>query len=227
MKLSIVIPAYNEEKTLSRVLNKVESAFVFGLDKEIIIIDDGSSDLTKEILKNLESKYKILYHPRNLGKGAAIRTGFKQATGDIILVQDADLELSPDDYPLLLKPILDKKTKVVFGSRTVTDNPYLFTSYYLGGKVISRLVQLLYGTYLSDVYVGYKAFNKEVLDKLNLKSSGFEIEAELAVKTLKQKEPIAEVAISYNPRTRAEGKKINWKDGAKAISTIIKYRFVD
>ena len=224
-KVSIVIPIYNEKKTILKILEKVEKSDTLGLEKEIILVDDGSTDGTKEILKKLENKYQVIYHQENSGKGAAVRTGFKKVSGDIILIQDADLELSPENYPEILKPILLGKSEVVYSSRYQKYNPHHYYHYYLGGKIISFLTNIFYGSKLSDVYCGYKVFKTDVLKNLNLESNGFEIEQELTIKTLKKGYQILEVPISYYPRTRQEGKKIRAWDGLKAIWLIIKYKF--
>jgi glycosyltransferase involved in cell wall biosynthesis len=226
-KVSIVIPVYNEKSTILKILEEVEKSDTLGLEKEIILVDDGSINGTKEILKNLETKYQIIYHQQNLGKGAAVRTGFGKATGDIILIQDADLELNPENYPKILKPILSGETEVVYSSRYQEHNPtYYYRHYYLGGKLISYLTNIFYGSKLSDVYCGYKVFKADVLKSLELESNGFGIEQELTIKTLKKGYKIKEVSISYYPRTREEGKKIRWWDGLEAVWLIIKYKFI-
>jgi len=224
-KLSIVIPIYNEEKTLLEILKKVENAPVFNLEKEIILIDDGSTDSTKIILKNLGNKYKVLYHQKNQGKGKAIRTGFEKTTGDIILIQDADLELNPNNYPQLLKPILENKADIVYGSRYKQKDSSIYKSHYWGVKILSFLTNLLYGSKLTDVYCGYKVFKTNILKNLKLVSNGFEIESELTVKSLKKGYKITEVPIDYFPRSFDQGKKIRLSNGLKAILIIIKNRF--
>lgn len=225
-KVSIIIPIYNEKETLLEVIKRVEKSPTLGLEKEIILIDDGSNDSTRSILKSLENKYQVIYHQKNLGKGAALRTGLGRASGDIILIQDADLELDPENYPELLKPILENKADFVIGSRFSPQNPCLYRINYWGVKLISLLTNFLYGSKLSDVYCGYKAFRAPILKNLSLKSKGFEIEAELTVNFLKRKQRTLEVPISYRPRTFEEGKKIRWWNGLKAIWLIIKYKFI-
>ena len=223
-KLSIIIPVYNEENTILEILKRVE-AIELSLEKEIIIIDDGSTDGTKDLLKNLDqNKYKVIFQDKNQGKGAALRTGFKQATSDFMIIQDADLEYNPQEFPKLLKPIIQNKADVVYGSRNLKDNPRFKKSYYWGVLLISWLNNILYGSKLTDTYTCYKVFRASVLKDLNLESNGFEIEAELTAKLLKKKYRILEIPIDYSPRNVEEGKKINWLDGVKAILTMIKYK---
>ena len=223
-KLSIVIPVYNEEKTILEILKRVEVVELPDLEKEIIIIDDGSTDGTKEILKNLERQYKVLYHFNNQGKGAALRTGLRQVSGDFVIIQDADLEYNPQEYPRLLESIIQNKADIVYGSRNLKDNPRFKKSYYWGVLFISWLTNILYGSKLTDVYTCYKVFKTPILKNLDLKSNGFEFEEEVTVKALKKKYRILEIPISYCPRSFVEGKKINWRDGIKAILVMIKYR---
>jgi len=228
MKLSILIPIYNEEKNLLNILQRVEEADVLGLEKEIILIDDGSTDKTCEILKNLEKKYLVIYHPQNYGKGRALRSGLKKATGDLILIQDADLEYHPKNYPDLLKPILEKKTEVVFGSRFLKKRAEIhdiYWLYYLGNKFTNCLLNFLYKTKLTDFWTGYKLFSASVIKNLPLESDRFEIEAEITLKLLKKKYRILEIPIDYSPRTFKEGKKIRVSDGLKALWLIIKNKF--
>lgn len=224
MKLSIIIPIYNEKKTLLEILKRVEEADALGLEKEIVLVDDGSTDGTREILKNLEKRYRVIYHSKNRGKGTALRTGFKETAGDVILIQDADLEYNPQNYPQLLRPILDNKTEIVYGSRALKKNPYLRKGNYWGAKLISWLTNLLYGSNLTDVYTCYKVFRAHILKEMRLESNGFDIEQELTSKALKKKYKIMEVPINYSPRGFKEGKKIKTKDGFIAIWKIMKYR---
>ena len=223
LKLSIIIPVFNEEKTILEILKRIEVVEFPNLEKEIIIIDDCSTDGTKEILKRLEGKYKILEHSNNQGKGAALRTGFKQASGDFLIIQDADLEYHPQEYYRLLEPIIQNKADIVYGSRNLKDNPRFKKTYYWGVRLISWLTNVLYGSNLTDVYTCYKVFKTPILRNLNLESNGFEFEAEVTINALKKKYRILEIPINYFPRSFEEGKKINWRDGLKAILTIIKY----
>lgn len=225
-KVSIVIPVYNEKRTILRILEEVEKSNTLNLEKEVILVDDGSTDGTRDILKTLEKKYKVFYHQENLGKGAALRTGFEKAKGDIILIQDADLELNPENYPQILEPILKGKSEVVYSSRYQKYNPHNYHAYYLGGRLISYLTNIFYGSKLSDVYCGYKVFKANVLKGLNLENNGFGIEQELTIKILKKGYKITEVPITYYPRTRQEGKKIRIWDGLKAVWLIIKNKFI-
>jgi len=222
-KLSVIIPAFNEARTIKEVLKKVEES---PIDKEIIIVDDFSSDGTRDILRNLGDKYKIIYHEKNKGKGAAIKSGFKEATGDIIIIQDADLEYNPEEYGNLLKPILDGETKVVYGSRFLNRlHMPRYKLFYLGNKFLSFLLSILYGQKISDMETCYKVFKREVVKNIIIKSNRFNFEPEITAKIIKAGYKIKEIPISYASRSFAEGKKINWKDGVSAVYTLVKYRF--
>lgn len=231
-KLSIIIPVYNEEKTLLEILNRINKVKLGDIKKEIIIVDDFSTDSTRAILGKLRHKYKVLFHNKNSGKGSAIKTALKNATGDIILIQDADLEYNPNDYKVLLKPILNKQTKVVYGSRFI-GKPYkkwssgknIIRSHLIGNKLLSLITQMLYFRKVTDMETCYKVFRKEVIKDIKLKSKRFDFEPEITSKILRRGYKIIEVPISFNPRTFEEGKKITWKDGVKALFAIIKYRF--
>jgi dolichol-phosphate mannosyltransferase len=228
MRLSIIIPAYNEKKTLLKVLKSIEKVDIGFIEKEIIIVDDFSTDGTKELLETLkEKKTKIIYQKMNCGKGFAIRTGLSNSTGDIILIQDADLEYNPKDYNKLLKPILFGNTQVVYGSRFMNKNQKIkFNSFFIGNKFLSLLTTLLYRQKITDMETCYKVFKKEAIKDLKLKSRRFEFEPEITAKILKKKVKILEIPISYNPRGKKEGKKIKCRDGIIAIWTLIKYWFV-
>lgn len=226
-KVSIVIPCFNEVKTIGSILKKVLDVNL-PLDKEIICIDDFSTDGTREYLKSIEGKnnlIKIIYHTENRGKGAALRAGFKIASGGIILIQDADLEYDPNDYLKLLKPIMDGKADVVYGSRFIggAEHRVLFFWHSIGNKILTFFSNLFTNLNLSDMEVCYKAFRKEILDSLELKENRFGFEPEITAKISKLNCKIYEVGISYYGRSYAEGKKINWKDGVRAIYVILKY----
>lgn len=224
-KLSIVIPIYNEKNTLEEIISRVEKADVGKMEKEIILIDDCSTDGTQKILKKLENKHKVVYHKKNQGKGAALRTGFRRAIGDILMVQDADLEYNPDEYPNLLKPILDRKADVVYGSRFtgIGAHRVLFYWHHLGNLFLTTLSNIFTNLNLTDMETGYKVFRKEVIKDIlpKLKSNRFGFEPEVTARVAKGRYRIYEVGISYYGRTYKEGKKINWRDGIKAFFAII------
>lgn len=225
MKLSIVIPVYNEEKTLLDILEKVENVNIGNIEKEIILVDDYSTDGTRKILKSLENKYKIIYHCINKGKGGAIRTGFSVSTGDIIIVQDADLEYNPEEYPRLLQPILEDKADVVYGSRFIGGSAHrvLYFWHSMGNRFLTMFSNMFSDLNLTDMETCYKVFKKEVINTIlpKLVSNRFAIEPEITARVAQNKFRIYEIGISYSGRTYKEGKKINWWDGVKAIFAII------
>lgn len=230
MLVSIIIPAYNEESTILELLKRVQDVDLshLNLKKEIIIVNDASTDNTRNKLETItEHNHKIIHHSNNQGKGSAIRTGLKHATGTFILIQDADLEYDPNDYPTLLKPLLEGKTKVVYGSRIRhKDNRYHSGfHYYLGGKFLTLLTNTLYGSKLTDEATCYKVFHHEVIKEIPLTCKRFEFCPEVTAKMLKRKIKIHEVPIRYNPRKTTQGKKIRGRDGLEAIWTLIKHRF--
>lgn len=230
MKLSIVIPVFNEAKTIQSVLEAVEAVPLFGFDKEIIIVDDGSTDGTREVLQSYKPPpYRVILQPYNQGKGAAIRRGFAEATGDYVVIQDADLEYDPNEYPVLLDPLVKGKADVVFGSRFIGDRPHrvLFFWHYLGNKILTIFSNMFTGLNLTDMETCYKAFTKRALEAIlpRLTSNRFTIEPEITARVAQAKLRVYEVGISYHGRTYEEGKKIGWKDGISAISAIIKYAF--
>lgn len=228
-KVTILIPVYNEITTLREILKKIEETDFCGLEKEVILIDDFSTDGSREILKEYESKYKVFYHDKNMGKGAAVRTGFKNATGDITLIQDADLEYDPADYASLIQLILDDKADVAYGSRLSGGKPsrsFMFT-HFVGNKLLTLMTNILYNTTLTDMETCYKTFKTEFIKDIQLKANRFDFDPEITAKVLKKKARIYELPISYYGREYAEGKKITWRDGIHAIWALVKYRFVD
>ena len=225
MKLTIIIPVYNEESTVEELIRRVQST---PYEKEIIIVDDGSIDSTKKILQQInQPNIKTLCHQENYGKGRAIRTALPEATGDIVLIQDADLEYDPSEYSLLLKPILNSKAEVVYGSRFRGEGKAMFFWHAMGNKFLTLVTNLLYNAILTDMETCYKVFKREIIGDLNLKSNRFNIEPEITAKILKKGIRIYEVPISYAGREYKEGKKITWKDGVVALGTLFKYRFFD
>lgn len=227
-KLSIIIPVYNEKNTIEEVIRRVDIIDLGEIEKEIILINDGSDDGTEKILEKYIDKYKIIFLKKNFGKGYAIRKGFEIASGDILLIQDADLEYNPNDYPKLLKPILNKEADVVYGSRFLDKtlrNKIVYKRGYLFSRFLNWFSNFLNGLNFSDIYTCYKVFRKEVIDKIlpNLKSNRFGIEVELTAYLAKNNFKVKEVPISYQGRTYQEGKKINWKDGLAAILHIIRF----
>lgn len=231
MKLSIIIPVYNEEKTILKVINKVKKVKLKKVVKEIVVIDDFSTDNTrKKLLKLKDKNIRIFFHKKNRGKGVAIRTGLKHITGDIIIIQDGDLEYNPEEYGKLLKPIIENKTKVVYGSRLEAIRKNLKNMYklhYFGNVVLTLITNILYGIKITDMETCYKVFKKEILRNMKLKAKRFDFEPEITAKILKKGYKIVEVPINFVGRSFKEGKKITWKDGIKALFYLIKYRFVD
>lgn len=224
-KISIIIPVYNEAKTIREILNRVKGV---PFEKEIIVVDDGSNDQTSEILKEEKEMIKILNHAKNMGKGAAIRTALPHVTGEIVIIQDADLEYNPSEYGNLIKPILDGVADVVYGSRFL-GGPHrvLFFWHFLGNKILTTLSNMLTDLNLSDMETGYKVFRSDVLKKIKIKSNRFGFEPEITAKVAKMKCRIYEVPISYWGRDYSEGKKIRWKDGLAALYWIIRFNLFD
>lgn len=229
LTLSVIIPCYNERPSIEKILSKVMDV---GLADEIVIVDDGSTDGTIEILKRLESEnlpnVRILYHARNQGKGAALVTGFKAATSDIFLIQDADEEYDPREYPVLLKPLQEGIARVVYGSRFL-GGPRKAMNFWnmVANKILTLFTNILYNAILSDMETCYKVFRSDVVADMNIRARGFEFEPEFTAKVLKKGIRIYEVPISYNGREWDEGKKIKWTDAPIAMWTLLKYRFVD
>jgi glycosyltransferase involved in cell wall biosynthesis len=226
MKLSVIIPVYNEKNTIKEIIHRVLNVEI-GLEKEIIVVDDCSRDGTREILEGLnQAKIKVYFHSKNQGKGAALQTGFSKAEGDIILIQDADLEYDPREYSILLEPILDGRADAVYGSRFL-GGPHrvLFFWHYIGNRLLTTFSNMLSNLNLTDMETCYKAFKKETLNKITIKSKKFGFEPEITIKLAKLKCKIYEVPISYSGRDYSEGKKIGWKDGLAAIFHIIRFKF--
>ncbi len=226
--LSIIIPVFNEEKTIGRIIQAVERVDLGNIKKEIIIVDDGSTDQTPALLKNWEQKYAVLRHSRNQGKGAAIKTALPYIHGDYVIIQDADLELDPEDWPLMIKALENERVDAVFGSRNLGDSGrgyFRYYHYYFGGRLLTFLINLFFGAKLTDINTGYKLFKTGVLKSLDLKSRRFEFCEEVTIKLLKNGYIIKEVPIHYYPRTFKEGKKTSAKDGLIGIWTIVKNIF--
>lgn len=223
MKLSILIPIYNERATILEILKRVQAV---PFEKEIIAVDDGSTDGTRELLAQAQG-VTVLYHERNRGKGAAIQTALQHATGDIIVIQDADLEYDPRDYKQLIEPIIEGRAKVVYGSRFLGPRMAMFFWHMVANKVLTLMTNILYDAILSDMETGYKAFRADIIKGMRLRSHRFDFEPEVTAKVLKRGIRIFEVPISYYGREYSEGKKIGVKDGFVALWTLLKYRFVD
>ena len=238
MKLSIIIPVYNEEKTILHVISRLEKQAIPLVEKEIIVVNDGSTDATESKIKNLKFKIKnlkIFRHTKNLGKGAAVKTGIKNATGDYIIIQDADLEYNPKYLPILIKPIQEKKAEVVYGTRLKRmpnlrgeEKTLQFLTHYFGNRFLSLITSIFFGQWITDMETGYKLFPKSALNGIKLNAKGFELEPEITAKLMKKGYKILEIPIRVRPRGYDEGKKINTlKDGTKALWYLVKYRFND
>ena len=223
--LTVLMPVFNEEATVAEIIRRVGQADV-GLAVELIVVDDGSSDGTTAILRELnDPTVRVLVHEQNQGKGAALRTGLAHATGDVVVIQDADLEYDPDDWPALLAPILKNKAWVVYGSRFTGQRMNMLPLHWLGNRLLSLVTNVLYSSTLSDMETCYKAFDRRVLEGLTIKSNRFDFEPEITAKVLRRGFRIYEVPISYAGREVDEGKKITWRDGVGAIRALVKYRF--
>jgi len=227
MNITAIVPVFNEVQSIREILRRVQAT---GLIREIVVVDDGSTDGTRDILAELDGQgpIRVILHEQNQGKGAAVRTGLRAARGDIILIQDADLEYDPRDFPALLKPIEEGLADVVYGSRFL-GGPRRVTMFWhmIANKLLTFTTNLLYDTILSDMETGYKVFRREVLNGLRLRARRFDFEPEFTAKILKKKVRIFEVPISFNPRDYSQGKKIGMKDAFEAMLTLIKYRFMD
>lgn len=238
MNLSIIIPVFNEEKTVSEILKRVSEVKISGVEKQIIVVDDGSTDATASEISSIKykiSNIKLIRHKKNQGKGAAVKTGIKNATGDYIVIQDADLEYNPKDIEKLVKPVLGRASKIVYGTRlkrlpsfSKEERTPQFLLHYMGNKFLSLLTSILYGQWITDMETCYKLFPRRVVEDMRLNARGFEFEPEITAKLLKSGYKILEVPISTTPRGYNQGKKLNtFKDGFLALWSLLKYRFVN
>ncbi len=227
MKVSVVIPVYNEARNIAEILKRVRAARAA---YEIVVVDDGSQDGSRELLQQLDGKgrLRVILHPRNRGKGAAVRTGIEAARGDVVLIQDADLEYNPGDYPALLQPIKDGIADVVYGSRFL-GGPRRAVMFWhmIANQLLTLMTNILYNTILSDMETGYKVFRRAITAGMNLRANGFDFEPEFTAKVLKRRYRIFEVPITFNPRDYTEGKKIKLWDAFVAVWTLLKYKFTD
>lgn len=227
MKISVIIPAYNEINTIEEILRRVQAT---GIPDEILVVDDGSVDGTRDVLQSLDGQgiIRVILHEKNLGKGAAVTTGIKAASGDVMIIQDADLEYDPRDYPALFKPIQENIAEVVYGSRFLGGprRPTMFW-HMVANKMLTLMTNILYNNILTDMETGYKVFTRQAVEGITIHARRFDFEPEFTAKVLKRKTRIFEVPISFNPRDYSEGKKIKLKDAFEAVWTLIKYRFVD
>jgi glycosyltransferase involved in cell wall biosynthesis len=229
MKLTIIMPAYNEKETIAEIVRKVQAVDI-DCEKELIIVDDASVDGTKDILKSMigQPNLRVIFHEKNCGKGAAIRTGVEHVTGEIVLIQDADLEYDPQDYQRLLRPILEGKADVVYGNRFHGEaHRVLYFWHAVGNRMLTLVCNMLTNLNLSDMEVGYKAFRSDILHRIRIRSDRFGFEPEVTGKIARLGCRVYEVPITYHGRTYAEGKKITWRDGVEALWCIIRYRFFD
>ena len=228
-KLSVIVPVFNERNTVVEVLRRMRAVELpDGIDREIIVVDDGSTDGTRDVLNQLsDSTVRIILHDHNRGKGAAVRTGIEVASGDYVLIQDADLEYDPEDWPKLVAPVMRGRAQVVYGSRFTGERRNMLFLHWIGNRMLSFVTNVLYNTTLSDMETCYKLVDRELLVRLELRCNRFDIEPEITAKILKRGIRIYEVPISYTGREFDEGKKITWRDGFAALWTLAKFRFAD
>jgi glycosyltransferase involved in cell wall biosynthesis len=225
-KLSVIVPVFNERNTVAEIVRRMRTVDL-PVDREIVIVDDGSDDGTRDVLTQLgDSTVRIVKHPFNRGKGAAIRTGLESSSGDVVLLQDADLEYDPEDWPKLLGPVLKGRARVVYGSRFTGERRNMLFLHWVGNRFLSLVTNVLYNSTLSDMETCYKLFQRDVLDGIRLQADRFDFEPEFTAKVLRRGIRIYEVPISYAGREPYEGKKITWRDGVTALWTLVKYRFV-
>lgn len=226
MEISVIIPVYNEKNTIQEVVRRVQAQ---PFEKEIVIVDDRSTDGTRELLQTAEwpENVKILYHDKNMGKGAGIRTGIQAVTKDVTIIQDADLEYNPNDFAVVLKPIMDGVADVVYGSRFLGIHRSFMLHHYVGNKFLTLMTNVLYNNILTDMETGYKAFRTPILKGIKIRSNRFDFEPEITAKVLKKGYRIYEVPIYYAGREYAEGKKITWRDGFAAIWALVRFRFIN
>jgi len=224
--LSVVMPVYNERATIEEIVGRVMAVPV---RKELIVVDDGSKDGTRDILPRLQAEYgfKLILQPKNQGKGAALRRGFQEAGGDLVVIQDADLEYSPEEFPALIELICQGRADVVYGSRFLGRHRVFLFTHYFGNRVLTLITNVLYNTMLSDMETCYKVMRTEVLRSFELSSNGFGIEPELTAKIFKRRYRVYEIPITYDGRGYDEGKKITWRDGVVALWVLLKYRFTE
>jgi glycosyltransferase involved in cell wall biosynthesis len=225
-RLSVIVPVFNERNTVAEIVRRMRSVDL-PIEREIVMVDDGSDDGTRDVLTQLQdSTVRVVKHPLNRGKGAAIRTGLEHATGDVVLVQDADLEYDPEDWPKLLAPVLKGRARVVYGSRFTGERRNMLFLHWVGNRFLSLVTNVLYNSTLSDMETCYKLFERDVLDGVQLRADRFDFEPEFTAKILRRGIRIYEVPISYAGREPYEGKKITWRDGVTALWTLVKYRLV-
>lgn len=226
-KLSVIIPVYNESATIDTLLSRVVAEKVSGWEKQVIVVDDGSTDGTKDTLRRWEKRVRVLYQKKNRGKGSAVAAGLEKAGGEVVIIQDADLEYNPSDYQTLLSPFENPRVTVIYGSRFLGSHLSTNFVYAMGNKFVTLVTNVLYNTNITDMETGYKAFRRSVLDGMVLRAKRFDFEPEFTAKVLKAGHQILEVPISYFGRTFMEGKKLTWRDGVAAVWTLLRYRFTD